>query len=83
MTKNIIIGVLVLVSILSFVYAGNQTSEAEKQAMMATKNLVLAEENAQKAKLQEQKAVEAAVMALIEQHKAEEAKAQLSDCLEK
>lgn len=80
MIKNIIIGVLSLFIVFFVLYANIKANEAEKQVIMAQRNLELAKENEAKAKAEEQKAVEAAALALIEQKKAEELQKQLDDC---
>lgn len=80
MTKNIIIGILVLVSAFFIVLSNIKAEEAEKQTLAAEVSLRKAEENEAKAREQEQKATEAAAKALIEQRKTENLQAQLDKC---
>lgn len=83
MKKNIIIAVLAITSIFFVMYANIKASEAEKQTLMAQKNLRLAEKNAEKAKVSEKQAIEQAARAMIEQRKAEEVRKELQDCCKK
>lgn len=80
MKKNILIGLLALVSVFFVVYANIKANEAEKQRLQAELNIKLAYEQEAKAKAQEQKATEAAAKALIEQKKAENLEEQLKNC---
>lgn len=80
MAKNITIGVLSSLIVFFVLLARIRTREAEVQTILAEYNLQLARESEAKAKAEEQKAVEAAALALIEQKKAEELQKQLDDC---
>ncbi|UXX80841.1 hypothetical protein N7E81_06975 [Reichenbachiella carrageenanivorans] len=80
MFKNIIIAFLVLASIVLVFYANNQSKQTLAQMREAQSNLVLAERNAERARQEEQKAVEAAARARIAERKAQDLQAQLDDC---
>lgn len=80
MIKNITIGVLSFLIVFFVLFANIKANEAEKIAIQSELNLKLAKENEAKAREQEQKAVEMAARAMIEQSKAEELQAQLAEC---
>lgn len=73
MKKNILIGVLALISILSIVFALAEKTEAERQAQLAVLNAQLAQKNAVEAQLQKE-------MAMAAQRVAEEQRKIAVDC---
>ncbi|MDW3209067.1 MAG: hypothetical protein R8N23_04325 [Reichenbachiella sp.] len=80
MKKNILIGVLAALVCYSIVIANGKASEAELQRVSALENLVVAMENENKAKVQEQAATKAAAEALIARRKVEELQRALEVC---
>jgi len=80
MTKNLFIGLLFLVTVFLSVFASIKREEANHQKLQAIENQILALENHEKAKWEEQKATEAVARAFIASRKAEELQAQLDNC---
>lgn len=63
MKKNLVIGVLALISFLSIVFALVEKTEAERQRQLADLNAQLAKKNAVEARLQNEMAKMAQVLA--------------------
>ena len=83
MKKNILIVLLILVSAFFALFAKIKANEAEKAANEAQVNLVLAQENAQRADIEMEKALHAAADAVRQQHEAERLMAALQECQSK
>ncbi|MEP3389223.1 MAG: hypothetical protein ABJO02_13600 [Reichenbachiella sp.] len=80
MAKNILLVSLLVVAIVSVIFANRKANEAEIQKLMTLESQVLALENEAKAKEQEKKAIEAASIHAIAKRKVDELERALEVC---